>query len=156
MTWEVGLLWWPLLPGWGLHCGVGDGMSNELLLLALADAILVVHTLFVCFVVLGLVAIYLGGILGWRWVRNRIFRIVHLCAIGFVVLQSWLGAICPLTTWEMALREAAGAGTYSGSFVQYWLHRLIYYSAPDWVFVVAYTFFGGLVLLSWVLVRPRG
>ena len=129
-------------------------MSEQSLLLLLADALLLIHVLFVGFVVLGLVAIYLGFFLHWRWVRNRWFRILHLMAIVIVVLQAWLGMICPLTTWEMALREQAGAAVYAGSFIQHWLHQLLYWQAPDWVFIVVYTVFGALVLASWFIVRP--
>ncbi|OAL61254.1 hypothetical protein A6R74_16860 [Halomonas sp. ALS9] len=107
------------------------------------------------FVVLGLFAVYTGYFLNWKWVRNRLFRIVHLCAIGYVVIQAWLGVVCPLTVWEMALRAQAGAATYSGSFIQYWLHSLLYFTLPEWVFVVAYTLFGSLVLASWFVVRPN-
>lgn len=130
-------------------------MSKDSLLLLLADGILVLHVLFVLFVVLGLAVIYLGFFLKWSWVRNKLFRIAHLLAIAIVVLQSWLGVICPLTTWEMALREKAGAVTYSGSFIQYWLQNLLYYSAPEWVFIVVYSVFGALVVFSWFLVRPN-
>ncbi len=130
-------------------------MEQNELFLVLADALLVLHVLFVCFVVFGLIFIYIGYWLTWSWVRNFRFRILHLCAISIVVLQSWLGVICPLTTWEMALREKAGAAAYSGSFIQHWLQYLLYYSAPDWVFITAYTAFGGLVLASWFLVRPK-
>jgi hypothetical protein len=130
-------------------------VSRELLLLLLADAILVVHVLFVCFVVFGLFAIYLGYFFNWHWVRNLKFRLLHLIAIGIVVLQSWLGVICPLTIWEMALRKEAGAGTYTGSFIQHWLHQLLYYTASEWVFIVLYSAFGLLVLASWFLVRPK-
>ena len=119
-----------------------------------ADALLVVHVLFVGFVVAGLALIYIGFFLGWRWVRSRWFRVLHLLAIGVVVLQSWLGAICPLTTWEMNLRRKAGDSIYEGSFVTHWLQQLLYYEAPAWVFVVGYTGFGGLVLCSWFVVRP--
>lgn len=129
-------------------------MSRASVLLLLADAILVVHVLFVCFVVFGLVAIYLGYALNWQWVRNLRFRLLHLVAIGIVVVQSWLGMICPLTVWEMALRKQAGAGTYAGSFIQHWLHQLLYYSAPDWAFMLLYSAFGLLVLASWFVVRP--
>ncbi|WP_144982543.1 DUF2784 domain-containing protein [Halomonas sp. C22] len=128
-------------------------MPSSLLLL-LADAVLLLHVLFVAFVVPGLLAIYLGGILGWRWVRHRRFRLVHLGAIGYVVVQAWLGAVCPLTTLEMALRAEAGSATYAGSFIQHWLQRLLYYTAPEWVFVAVYTLFGSLVLASWWVVRP--
>lgn len=125
------------------------------LLLLLADTLLILHVLFVAFVVLGLFAVYAGYFLNWQWVRNRVFRIVHLCAIGYVVVQAWLGVVCPLTTWEMALRAEAGVATYSGSFIQYWLQSLLYYRAPEWVFIVVYTLFGSLVLASWFVVRPR-
>ncbi|MDN3561912.1 DUF2784 domain-containing protein [Vreelandella neptunia] len=124
------------------------------LLLMLADTLLILHVLFVAFVVLGLVTIYAGYFFNWRWVRNRTFRIVHLCAIGYVVVQAWFGVVCPLTTWEMALRAEADAATYSGSFIQYWLHSLLYFTLPEWVFVVVYTLFGGLVLASWFVVKP--
>ena len=130
-------------------------MSKDSLLIFLADAILIVHVSFVFFVVLGLVAIYLGYILEWQWVRNRVFRILHLIAIGIVVVQSWIGVICPLTVWEMKLRAEAGAEAYSGSFIQHWLQSLLYYSAPEWVFIVLYTGFGSLVVASWFVVRPK-
>ena len=121
----------------------------------LADTLLVLHVVFVAFVVVGLLAIYLGHFLNWNWVRNRWFRLGHLLAIGIVVVQSWIGVICPLTTWEMALRERAGEASYEGSFIQYWLHAILYYSAPEWVFILSYTVFGGLVLISWFLIRPH-
>ncbi len=131
-------------------------MNSSLLYLLAADAVLVVHALFVAFVVAGLVLIFAGKILGWSWVRHRGFRIAHLVAIGIVVVQSWLGAICPLTTLEMVLRSRAGDTTYGGSFIAHWLDALLYYQAPAWVFAVCYTVFGALVIAGWFWVRPRG
>ena len=130
-------------------------VSKELLLSLMADTILVVHVCFVFFVVFGLFVIYLGCLLKWHWVRKRIFRIAHLFAIGTVVVQSWAGIICPLTTLEMALRAEAGSETYSGSFIQHWLQNLLYYTAPEWVFILVYTGFGVLVVVSWYFVRPN-
>ena len=130
-------------------------MSAETAYRLAADGLLVLHVLFVAFLVLGLLAIYAGRWLGWRWVRNYRFRLLHLAGIGFVVLQSWAGAICPLTTWEMQLRTMAGQSSYQGSFIQYWLQQLLYYDAPAWVFILAYSVFGGLVLASWFIVKPR-
>ena len=124
-------------------------------LLVLADLLLILHTLLVAFVILGLVATFAGHFVGWRWVRNFWFRLSHLIVIGIVVLQSWLGVLCPLTDWEMALRAKAGEAGYGGSFIQHWLQSILYYSAPAWVFILVYTVFGALVLASWFLVRPR-
>lgn len=130
-------------------------MDPGFLFLLAADALLVAHMVFVLFVVVGLVLIIVGKPLDWTWVRNPYFRILHLAAIGVVVLQSWLGVICPLTTWEMALRERAGDTTYSGAFIAHWLDAVLYYQAPAWVFAVCYTFFGAAVVASWFWVRPR-
>jgi len=130
-------------------------MSAEFLYLIAADAILLIHVLFVIFVVLGLLLIFAGKFLNWRWVHNFSFRLTHLLAIGVVVLQSWLGAICPLTVWEMNLREKAGDSVYEGSFIAHWLQTLLYYRAAEWVFVLLYTLFGALVIASWYWVRPR-
>ncbi len=124
-------------------------------LLVFADLLLILHTMLVAFVILGLVATFVGHFLGWQWVRNFWFRLSHLSVIGIVVLQSWLGVLCPLTAWEMALRAKAGEAGYEGSFIQHWLQSILYYSAPDWVFILVYTVFGALVLASWYLVRPR-
>ena len=130
-------------------------MEPKTFYLLAADMMLFAHALFVAFVVLGLFLVLCGKLLSWGWVRNRTFRLVHLLAIGVVVLQSWLGVVCPLTTWEMALRAKAGDATYGGSFISHWLETLLYYNAPAWVFVVCYTLFGLLVLVSWFWVRPN-
>lgn len=129
-------------------------MSSQALIF-FADVILMIHVLFVVFVVGGLIVIYLGLFMQWRWVRNIWFRLAHLAGIGIVVLQSWFGVICPLTTFEMWLREQAGAQTYQGSFIQHWLQTLLYYDAPAWFFVLCYTAFGTLVLASWFVVKPQ-
>lgn len=121
----------------------------------LADAVLLLHTSFVVFVVAALALIIVGGYRQWRWVRNWWFRVVHLGGIAIVVAQSWAGLLCPLTTLEMWLRGQAGGVQYEGSFIQYWLERVLYYEAPDWVFVVAYTVFGLLVILTWLRFPPK-
>jgi len=120
-----------------------------------ADLLLLFHTLLVAFVIFGLVATLVGYFRQWNWVRNLWFRLSHLVVIGIVVLQAWLGVLCPLTIWEMELRAKAGQGGYEGSFVQHWLETILYYNAPDWVFILVYTLFGALVVASWFLVKPR-
>lgn len=129
-------------------------VDSGTLFLAAADVVLALHVLFVVFVIAGLVFVFLGGLRGWRWVRNRRFRILHLAAIAIVVIQSWIGIICPLTTIEMALRRHAGDATYSGAFIAHWLEDILYYRAPAWLFIVCYSVFGVLVAASWFWVRP--
>lgn len=131
-------------------------MESSFWYLFAADALLFVHALFVAFVVFGLALIFVGGALRWAWVRNPWFRVAHLAAIGIVVLQAWAGMICPLTIWEMTLRERAGDITYAGSFIAHWLDAILYYQAPVWVFTVIYTVFATIVVASWIWIRPRG
>lgn len=123
--------------------------------LYLADVILVLHVLFVAFVVCSLLLIYLGKACGWSWIYNPWFRLLHLLAIIIVAVQSWFGVICPLTSFEMTLRSQGGGGVYSGSFIAHLLESILYYRAPAWVFTVCYTLFGLIVAASWVWIRPR-
>jgi hypothetical protein len=130
-------------------------MTSDQLFLLGADLILFGHILFVAFVVVGLVLIFTGAYCNWAWVRNPWFRIAHIAAIGVVAAQSWIGAICPLTSWEMMLRERAGDAAYSGAFVAHWLESLLYYEAPAWAFTLCYSVFAAIVIASWFVVRPR-
>ncbi len=120
-----------------------------------ADAVLILHALFVAFVVVGLLITVVGGCLHWGWVRNRWFRLLHAVGIGYVVAQSWFGVACPLTTLEMWLRERAGDTVYDGGFIQFWLQQLLFYQAPTWVFITVYTLFGTLVVATWVWFPPQ-
>jgi hypothetical protein len=110
----------------------------------------------VVFVVAGFVLILAGLLAHWTWIHNRVFRIAHLVAIGVVVLQAWFGQLCPLTVWENELRRRAGQSGYSESFVEHWLHKILFYEAEPWVFTAIYTVFGVLVALIWFLGRRKG
>lgn len=115
----------------------------------LADIVLMLHAAVVLFVVGGLALIVLGNQAGWRWVNGWWFRLAHLGAIAIVVVQAWLGLDCPLTTLEVWLRGSGGMADEANGFIAYWLGRLLYYRLPAWIFVLAYSLFGALVMLAW-------
>ena len=129
-------------------------MQTQQIYQLLADLVLVFHFAIVIFIVLGLLLIVIGGVRRWRWVRNRWFRYLHLVAIGFVVIQAWLGKLCPLTYLENSLRDKAGEATYSGSFIGHWIQSVLYYDLPFWVFTVLYTLFGLIVFICWLIFKP--
>ncbi|MCX7044456.1 MAG: DUF2784 domain-containing protein [Candidatus Sumerlaeota bacterium] len=129
-------------------------MNGHIQYQILADAILIVHTAFIAFVVFGFGLILAGAWRRWAWTRNLWFRLAHLLAIAGVAAQSIAGQICPLTIWENQLREAAGDAPYSGAFIQHWLQKLIFYEAPDWVFAVAYAAFALMVLATLIFIPP--
>ena len=121
----------------------------------LADGVLFLHLAYVAFVVLGMVAILVGLWRRWRWVRNFWFRVAHFLAIAYVALESLVGVICPLTTWENRLRELGGRPGQPGSFIGRWVHRLIFLDLPPWVFTVCYCLFAAAVLATLILAPPR-
>ena len=122
---------------------------------ALANLVLFLHVAVVFFVVAGLVFVVAGNVVGWSWVNRLSFRLLHLAAIATVVAQSWLSVTCPLTTVESWLRMQAGTDAYQSSFIEHWLQQLLFYEAPSWVFTLAYSLFGLLVVASWWYFPPR-
>jgi len=119
-----------------------------------ADAILLAHGLIVAFVVGGQMLILLGGWRGWNWVRHFWFRVIHLGTIGFVIVQTWLERLCPLTIWEQDLRRAAGQDWHDQSFIEHWIGQVLFHDLPWWVFIALYTAFGVLVVASWWWIPP--
>src|SRR5512137_1577435 len=83
-----------------------------------ADAVLLLHFLFIAFVVA-------GGLLA-VWSRRVVF--IHLPAVAWGVFVELTGRVCPLTYLENTLRIKAGIAGYSESFVEHYLLRIIY---PD-------------------------
>jgi hypothetical protein len=82
----------------------------------LADATVVIHLLFVAFVVC-------GGLLALRWPR---MAWVHLPAVAWGAWIEFTGWICPLTPLENWLRLQGGATTYTTSFVERYVLPVLY------------------------------
>ena len=120
-----------------------------------ANLVLVLHVGVAAFVIAGLALILLGNLARWHWVNHLWFRLAHLVAVAVIVAEAWFGIACPLTLLEMWLRSRAGAVTYGGGFIEHWLSSLLYYQAPPWVFILAYSLFGLLVVASWWYFPPR-
>lgn len=117
----------------------------------LADVILVLHFGIVVFIVGGLVLTWIGAWRRWGWVRNPVFRYLHLGAIVFVALEALLGYACPLTVWEDLLR----GGVRTESFVGRWVRYALYYRAPAWVFTALYVAWAAAAAVTLWLVPAR-
>ena len=59
--------------------------------------------------------------------------------------------MCPLTTWESALRGEKS----QGEFIARWIHAWLFWNWPPWVFNAIYVAFGGLAAWTWVRFPPR-
>ena len=115
-----------------------------------ADLVLIVHFCYVVFVVGSLPVIWLGA---WRkcaCVRNRGGRELRLAASLWVVAESLLGVVCPLTAWENSLRQVET----NHSFIQQWLHKIMFYTLPEGVLTVIYILFAGLVAVTFKSIPP--
>lgn len=132
-------------------CGEAEMLSYE----TAANVTLFAHVSYVSFVVIGLLITWLGIAFRWQWIRNRWFRGVHLVMIVIVVFEAWVGIVCPLTTLENWFRQKSGQSVYDGDFIAIWLHSLIFFQAPPWVFTCGYTLFGLAVLGTLLIVPPN-
>jgi hypothetical protein len=93
----------------------------------LADLLLVIHVLWVVWMVSGVVIVLLGFVRPKLW-GLTIFRITHL--VGMALTAStpiWSDGICPLTIWEYQLREGADSPR---SLLSRIFHELIYWDVP--------------------------
>jgi hypothetical protein len=82
----------------------------------LADLVLIVHALFVIFVVF-------GGLAVLRWRR---LAWLHLPAAVWGVAIELGGWVCPLTYLENYFRRLGGESGYSGTFIEQYLEPLLY------------------------------
>ena len=82
----------------------------------LADLVVVVHFLFILFVLF-------GGLLAFRW---RWVPWLHIPMATWGAVVEFFGWLCPLTPLENSLRRAGGTAHYSGDFIERYLMPLIY------------------------------
>ena len=102
----------------------------------LADLAVLIHALFILFVI-G------GGFLVRRW-PHLVW--LHLPAALWGGVVELTGGICPLTDLELYWRRLGGAEGYSGSFIEHYLEPLIY---PSGLTVELQIFMGlGVLLLN--------
>lgn len=92
-----------------------------------ADLVVFVHFLWIVF-------LFLGGIWGRR---NTFIKIFHLSGIGFAIFIQIFGLFCPLTYIEVWLRSKHDPQlAYSGSFIIYYLEKLIYIEVPGYLIFI--------------------
>ncbi|MGH8352169.1 MAG: DUF2784 domain-containing protein [Pseudomonas sp.] len=104
-----------------------------------ADAVVLLHLLFILFALLGGLLV-----LKWRWLAW-----LHLPAVVWGALAECLQLICPLTPLEVGLRRAAGELGYAGGFVEHYLIPILY---PSGLTAQVQLWLGGLLVAVNVLV----
>ena len=120
-------------------------------LVILAALVLAFHVGVILFNLFGMVAVPLGCWRGWRFVRVRWWRTLHVAALAAVAAQALCGRACFLTLWQDAL---LGAGSPATPLIMGWVDRLLFWPLPMWFFAVLYVLVFLYVLLLWRLVPP--
>ena len=120
----------------------------------LAESILAAHIAIILFNVFGLIAVPLGAIRGWRFVRIRWWRVLHLVLLAAVAVQAVVGRACILTLWQAAL--AGGTAAHPTPLIMGFVNRLVFWPLPFWVFVALYVaLFAYVVALLWLVPLER-
>jgi hypothetical protein len=114
----------------------------NMLSLVAADAVVILHLLWIVFLILGA----LPG-RRWLWVKWT-----HLASLAFSLALQAFGWICPLTHLEAWLRKLGGAQPYEGTFIRHYVEPIVYAGIPR-----AVLFTGTLIIvaLSWSLYRRK-
>jgi Protein of Unknown function (DUF2784) len=86
------------------------------MILFLADLVLVVHALFIVFVIL-------GGLIVLKW-HKALW--IHIPSALWGALIEFFGWICPLTYLENYFRVIGKGDSYESSFIQHYLLPVIY------------------------------
>jgi len=84
--------------------------------LFLADLVLIVHALFVVFVIF-------GGLIVLKW--HKVMWLHIPCALWGALIE-FFGWICPLTYLENYFLEIGNGNSYDGGFIQHYLLPIIY------------------------------
>lgn len=123
----------------------------------LADLVVMVHLLYVAYVVVGQIFIVIAAPLRWQWARNPWFRTTHLLAIAIVAYEAIMGIRCPLTVWEEQLRELAGQPFNSGeTFLGRLFHDILFYEdMPEVFFTTLYIAMLVVVVQGLIMYPPR-
>jgi hypothetical protein len=114
-------------------------------LTVLAEVVLIAHLLLAALITLGLIAIPVGGVLQWPWVRHRRLRLVHAGLMVFVALEGVLGITCPLTIIEHQLRGSQAPEFFLAALAS----DLLYWNLPLEFFVISYLLAAAWVALLW-------
>lgn len=110
---------------------------------ALADAVVVLHLLWIVFLVLGAIP---GS--RWAWVKWT-----HLGALAFSIALQIFHWVCPLTHLEVWLRRRGGGAAYADTFIGHYIERLVYAELPPWALLFVTIVI--VVVSLWVYFRPH-
>lgn len=92
-----------------------------------ADAVVLIHFLWILFLISGAV---------WGR-RSRVVKIIHLSGLVFAFVIEVFNFYCPLTYIEVWARARHDPATnYAGSFIIYYMEKMIYVELPRYLIAI--------------------
>ena len=116
----------------------------------LAELILIIHFFIFVFIISCFALIPIGYKFNWIWVKNKSIRLIHICLMGFITLETILGLMCPLTKIEFLLRNESKINNRFSEVI----HQIMYWDLSNNYFIIIYiTSFLYLIFL-WIIFKP--
>jgi len=110
----------------------------------LADSTVLIHFLWIFF-------LFFGALWG---AKNRAIKIFHLSGLAFAFVIQIFNWYCPLTHLEVWLRSKHNPTlTYTGSFIIYYVEKIVYLELSRWVVLLFTIFLCGFNL--WVYLKKK-
>ena len=120
----------------------------------LADLIVVMHFVWILFMLIGAI-LTLSGFFYKRFFDWWLFRTLHLCGIIYVGLLALLREYCPLTILENTLRVKYNPDlTYPGSFIVYYVEKLVYPDLNPSIILVPTIFIAVFTIVVFIIKSP--
>ena len=120
--------------------------------LLLADIVLIVHFILIIFITFNFFLIPVGYVKNWKWTKSLKIRVIHLFLVAFVMAETILGLLCPLTIIENNLRLNFHN---EQSFVAYWLSKIIFWEINNIIFILIYLVTFLWTCIMWKLFKPN-
>ena len=114
---------------------------------ALADGVLLLHLLFILWVIFGAVVAF----------RHPMLRWIHIVCLIWGILTELLPWPCPLTLLENWLEARAGVTPYQGGFLLHYLDALVYPNISPLLLTIAGVMVcaANLVFYGFIFARSR-
>jgi hypothetical protein len=112
----------------------------------LADLTVLLHLLWIVFLICGVLFAFLGSRLAW----------LHLGGLVLALILNACGWYCPLTYLENALRKLGAEGGYEVTFITRYVEPVVYPGLPEGVIRIVGIIFICLNLALYAVIARRG
>lgn len=121
----------------------------------LADIIVVMHFVWILFMLVGFVLTLCGFF--WKgFFDHWLFRTLHLFGIVYVGLLAILRQYCPLTILENILRSKYNPNlTYPGSFMAYYIEKVVYPDVDPLILIIPTGIIAFFTVIVFILRPPE-